>query len=90
MDRAPLREGRVRIWVSTLGASLDDGSSGETRYQEDLPLCCRGEAARNGAATPGEAFECAVCGAAWQLPLPVEPEFDAFTYRAPDQREGAA
>lgn len=82
-----------RLWVSTLGASLDDGSTGETRYEEDLPLCCRGEAAKNGAEPTGDApgyFECGACGAAWQLPLPVEPEFDAFAYRAPDEREGAA
>lgn len=83
----------MRLWVSTLGASLDDGSTGETRYEEDLPLCCRGEAARNGSEEPDSGFgyfECAACGAAWQIPLPVEPEFDAFTYRAPDEREGAA
>lgn len=81
------------LWISTLGASLDDGSTGETRYEEDLPLCCRGEAARSGAGEAGEAsgyFECGLCGAAWQRPQPVEPEFDALAYRLPDESEGAA
>lgn len=89
MDRTPLREGGVRLWISTLGSSLDDGSTGETRYEEDLPLCCRSEAARNGA---GEAdtFECGACGVVWRVPQPVEPELDAFTYRSPEQSEGAA
>lgn len=101
MDRTSLRESGVSprnpvLWVSTLGASLDDGSTGETRYEEDLPLCCRGEAARTGGKEVCEApgyFECGFCGAGWQLPLPVEPEFDAFAYRADvedDEREGAA
>jgi hypothetical protein len=81
------------LWVSTLGASLDDGSTGETRYEEDLPLCCRAEAARSAVSGSGEApehFECGLCGAGWQLPLPVEPEYDAFTYRAAEESEGAA
>ena len=93
MDRAPLREGGVRLWISTLGASLDDGSAGEARYEEDLPLCCRGEAAsfvRDGSGEPGDDFQCPVCGAVWQLPMAVEPEFDAFTYRPPDESQGAA
>lgn len=77
----------MRLWVPALGG---DGSTGEMRHEEDLPFCCRGEAARGGAAEAGDAFECAACGAAWQLPASVEPEFDAFTYRAPDGREGAA
>ncbi|WP_152670547.1 hypothetical protein [Rubrobacter aplysinae] len=83
------------LWISTLGASLDDGSSGETRHEEDLPLCCRTEAARNVAADGDFSghFECGACGAGWQRPLPVEPEFDAFTYRtyrAAGESEGAA
>lgn len=75
----------MRMWISALGAWLDDGSTGETRYEEDLPLCCRREAAR---ATND--FGCPACGAAWQLPSPTEPEFCAFTYREPEGREGAA
>lgn len=98
MDRTPLWEGRLRLWISALGASLDDGSTGETRHEEDLPLCCRTEAARNATQDPEQrperdsGFECAVCGAAWQAPLAVEPEFDAFAYSGayPDETEGAA
>lgn len=89
MDRPPLRESGVRLWVSTLGADLDDGSIGETRHEEDLPLCCRSEAARL-AGEPGEVFGCGACGAAWQTPEPIEPEFCAFTHRAREEQEGAA
>lgn len=89
----------MRLWISILGASLDDGSTGETRYEEDLPLCCRGEASskpRDSAEQTGDDsgashyFECSVCGAAWQRPLPVEPELDAFAYRTNGEREEAA
>lgn len=65
--------------------------TGETRYEQDLPSCCRGAASRSGAATDAARyFECDVCGDTWQLPLPVEPEFDAFTYRVASETEGAA
>lgn len=99
MDRASLREGGVRVWISTLGASLDDSSAGETRYERDLPLCCRGEASRVAHANATDVgdgfgivdhFECPACGLAWQRPLPVEPELDAFGYRDADEREEAA
>lgn len=89
MDRPPLRESGLRLWISTLGAALDDGSTGETRHEEDLPLCCRSEAAPL-AGEPGEVFGCESCGAAWQIPEPVEPEFCAFTHRAFEEQEGAA
>lgn len=79
----------MRLWLPALGAS--SGDSGETRHEPDLPLCCRSEAVRIGA--EAGYFECGGCGAAWQTPLPVEPEFDAFTYltyRVADETEGAA
>lgn len=100
MDRTSLREGGVSLWMSGVSApevSLDDGS-GETRYERDLPFCCRGEAARfaHSKATAAEDglgvadhFECPACGLAWQRPLPVEPELDAFGYRDTDEREVA-
>ena len=80
MDRAPLREGGVmgRLWVASLG--------GEVRYEEDLPGCCRRDAA-----SAESSFHCPACGASWQVPLPVEPEGCAFTERASDrERKGAA
>lgn len=102
MDRASLREGGVRLWVSgisALGASLDDGSTGETRYERDLPLCCRGQATRLAHANAtavregfgiADNFECPACELGWQSPLPVEPELDAFGYHDTDEREAAA
>jgi hypothetical protein len=85
--------------ISILDAALDDGSTGETRYERDLPLCCRGEAtllAHANATDAGDGlgvadhFECPACGLAWQRPLPVEPELDAFGYRDTEEREEAA
>ena len=58
----------------------------EVLYEEDLPACCRRSARRFDGS-----FECPVCGATWQAPLPVEPEECAFTERASDgERKGAA
>lgn len=79
--------------ISTLGASLDDGSTGETRYERDLPPCCRGEAYATDVGDGlviGDHFECPDCGLAWQRPSPVEPELDAFGHRDTDEREEAA
>lgn len=102
MDRASLREGGVRLWmsgISTLDASPDDGSTGETRYERDLPLCCRAEASRlaRDSAEPvdegsgmADYFECTACGLGWQRALPVEPEFDAFGYHGIGETEEAA
>ncbi len=66
------------VWISTLGE--------ETFYEEDLPGCCRRSA--HGTA---DSFECPACGATWQAPIPVEPEWCAFSEkRDDDQRKGAA
>lgn len=80
MDRAPLREGGVmgRLWMASLG--------GEVLYAEDLPGCCRRDAA-----SAESSFECHACGASWQASLPLEPEECAFTERASDrEQKGAA
>ena len=67
-----------RLWMAFLG--------GEVLYAEDLPGCCRRDAA--GAES---SFECQACGASWQAPLYVEPEECAFTERAGDrEQKGAA
>ena len=57
----------------------------ETLYEEDLPGCCR-----RSARSLEDSFECPACGAAWQAPLPVEPEECAFTERFSDGQKGAA
>ncbi|MDQ3863792.1 MAG: hypothetical protein M3317_09880 [Actinomycetota bacterium] len=78
MDRASLGEGRVvrgSAWIAALGE--------EVVYEEDLPACCRRSALRYD-----ESFECQVCGAMWQKPLPLQPEEDAFALR--EKRRGAA
>jgi hypothetical protein len=62
-------------WIAALGE--------EVLYEEDLPACCR-RAAREYEGS----FECPVCGAMWQEPIPVEPEEDAFARR--EERRGAA
>jgi DNA-binding helix-hairpin-helix protein with protein kinase domain len=80
VDRAPLREGRVvgRMWVAALG--------GETLYEVDLPSCCR-----RTAWGVEDSFDCPGCGAAWQAPLPFEPEECAFVERTGEgERKGAA
>jgi hypothetical protein len=81
MDRASLREGGIvgrRLWVAALG--------GEVLYEEDLPACCR-----RSVKSFDDPFECPVCGAAWRVPLSIEPEECAFTERASDgERKGAA
>ena len=78
MDRASLRKGRVvrgSTWIAALGE--------EVVYVEDLPACCR----RTARVYDGS-FECPVCGAMWQEPLPLQPEEDAFAER--EERRGAA
>lgn len=78
MDRASFREGcvvRGSAWIAALGE--------EVVYEEDLPSCCR-RSARGG----DRSFECPVCGAMWQEPLPVHAEEDAFARR--EERRGAA
>lgn len=68
-----------RLWLAALGE--------EALYEEDLPGCCRRSARSHNAS-----FECPACGAAWQAPLPVEPEECAFAERGSDdeRRKGAA
>ncbi len=83
MDRTSLREGRVvrcSAWIAALGE--------EVVYEADLPACCRSEASSAGGHE--DSFECLVCGAMWQAPLPVCPEEDAFARREPEERRGAA
>ena len=78
MDRASFRKGRVvqgTAWIAALGE--------EVVYEDDLPACCR-----RGARDFDDSFECPVCGAMWQKPLPLEPEQDAFAQR--EERRGAA
>jgi hypothetical protein len=78
VDRASLRKGRVvrgSAWIAALGE--------EVLYEEDLPACCR-----RTARSYEDSFECPVCGAMWQKPLPLEPEGDAFAER--EERRGAA
>ena len=80
MDRTPLREGCVvgRMWVAAFGD--------ETLYEMDLPSCCR-----RTAWGVEDSFDCPVCGAAWQAPLPFEPEECAFVDRpGEEERKGAA
>ena len=67
-----------RLWVAVLGE--------EALYEEDLPGCCR-----RSARSFDDSFECPACGAAWQAPMPAEPEECAFAERASDgKRKGAA
>jgi hypothetical protein len=76
VDQPPLREGRVvRTWIAPLGE--------EVLHEVDLPACCQ-----RSARSSGDSFECPSCGAMWQVPLPVEPEEDAFGVR--EERRGAA
>jgi len=78
VDRASLREGRVvrsTAWIAALGE--------EVVYEEDLPACCRRSARHND-----DSFECPVCGAMWQEPLPLHAEEDASARR--EERRGAA
>src|ERR687883_261795 len=49
--------------------------------EEDLPACCRRTAREND-----RSFECPVCGAMWQEPIPVQPEGDAYAQR--EERRG--
>ena len=80
MDRAPLREGCVvgRMWIAALGD--------EMLYEMDLPSCCR-----RTAWGVEDSFDCPACGAAWQAPLPLEPEGCAFFERpGEEERQGAA
>jgi hypothetical protein len=78
VDQPPLREGRVvRTWIAILGE--------EVVHEVDLPACCR-----RSARGSDESFECPSCGAMWQVPLPVEPEEDAFGERNAEERKGAA
>lgn len=67
-----------RAWVSVWA------EEGEVRYEEDLPSCCREEAAR----TREEGFECPACGARWGIPIPAEPEGCGFVEFG--ERRGAA
>lgn len=64
VDSVSLTEGGVRLSLSTSGASLDAGSTGETRYEKDLPLC-RGEAMWVGVSAPLDTLECGLRGRAW-------------------------
>jgi hypothetical protein len=78
VDRASLREGcvvRGSAWIAALGE--------EVVYEEDLPACCRRSAGHGD-----DSFECQSCGAMWQVPLPLQPEEDAFAQR--EERRGAA
>jgi hypothetical protein len=78
VDRASLRKGCVvsgTAWIAALGE--------EVRYEEDLPACCRRTASEHDGS-----FECPGCGAMWQVPIPVQPEEDAFAER--EERRGAA
>ena len=78
MDRAPFGQGSVvggSVWIAALGE--------EVLYEEVLPACCRRTAREYD-----RSFECPVCGAMWQKPIPVEPEEDAFARR--EERRGAA
>jgi hypothetical protein len=79
VDQPPLREGRVvpRTWIAILGE--------EVLYEVDLPACCQ-----RSARGSDESFECPSCGAIWQVPLPAEPEEDAFGERNAEERKGAA
>lgn len=80
MDQPALRKGGVvRSWIAALGGEV-------VLYEADLPACCQRSAHRSGGA---EDFECPSCGAIWQVPVPVEPEEDAFT-APPRERRGAA
>ena len=67
-----------RMWMAALGD--------ETLYEVDMPSCCQRTAWGSG-----DAFECPVCGASWQAPLPMEPEECAFMERPGEgERKGAA
>lgn len=68
-------------------AALAPDSGEESVYEADLPACCR-----RGARAAEDRFECHSCGAMWQAPLPVEPEYDAFAggSRGDEGRRGAA
>jgi hypothetical protein len=79
VDQPPLREGRVvpRTWIAILGE--------EVLHEVDLPACCQ----RSARGSDGS-FECPSCGAIWQVPLPAEPEEDAFAERNAEERKGAA
>jgi hypothetical protein len=78
VDRASVGQGRVvpsSAWIAALGE--------EVVYEEDLPACCRRTARDHE-----HSFECTGCGAMWQVPIPVQPEEDAFARR--EERRGAA
>jgi len=66
---------RGSAWIAALGD--------EVVYAEDLPTCCR-----RTSSDQNDSFECPVCGAMWQQPLPLQPEEDAFAER--EERRGAA
>ena len=66
----------MRTWIAALGE--------EVVYEADLPACC----ART-ARSQEDSFECAYCGAMWQVAQPVEPEHDAFM-RGDEEQKGAA
>lgn len=71
----------ARLWLAALAPDSGEGSV----YEADLPTCCRRSA--RGAE---DSFECHSCGAMWQAPLPVEPEYDAFAGKGDEGRRGAA
>ena len=69
----------MRTWIAALGEEV-------VLYEADLPACCQ-----RSARGSGDSFECSSCGAVWQVPLPVEPEEDAFReQRVAEERKGAA
>ena len=67
-----------RTWMAALGE--------EVLHEVDLPACCR----RSARSSFDGSFECPSCGAAWQTPLPVEPERCAFVESDAEERKGAA
>lgn len=71
--------GDARIWI----AALAPASGEESVYEADLPACCQ-----RSARDADGSFECYSCGAMWQAPLPVEPEYDVFAERGSEK--GAA
>jgi hypothetical protein len=68
----------ARNWIAALGEEV-------ALYEADLPACCQ-----RSARGSDDSFECPSCGAVWQVPLPVEPEGDAFMQRETEERKGAA
>ena len=79
MDEPPDRNGRV-VPATRLAAVGE-----EVLHEVDHPACCSRSARRFH-----HSFECPACGAVSQVPLPVEPEEDAFVERVAEERKGAA